>query len=137
MIAGDVQVQRAGGQGFEHNEVNPDDGPNRMIQLWVQPEREGDCAGYKVYQPGPGSVTRIYGGATDQDRTFDSHTVIEIARLNAGQQLSLERPTMVYITAGRGSVDGHALADGDLLRGSQQTLVAAEDAILIVVTTTH
>ena len=33
-----VQVQRAGGEGFVHNEVNPDDKENRIIQMWVTPE---------------------------------------------------------------------------------------------------
>ena len=32
---GDVQVQRAGGEGFSHNEINPDTQKNRMIQLWL------------------------------------------------------------------------------------------------------
>ena len=36
-----VQVQRAGGEGFAHNEVNPDNKENRMIQLWVTPEKSG------------------------------------------------------------------------------------------------
>ena len=31
--AGQVQVQRAGGEGFSHNEINPDDEKNRMIQF--------------------------------------------------------------------------------------------------------
>ena len=35
---GIIQVQRAGGEGFTHNEINPDDAKNRMIQLWVLPE---------------------------------------------------------------------------------------------------
>ena len=35
-----VQVQRAGGEGFSHNEINPDDIENRMIQLWVVPEQD-------------------------------------------------------------------------------------------------
>lgn len=37
-VAGDVLIQRAGAQGFEHNEVNPDDRPNRIIQIWMQPQ---------------------------------------------------------------------------------------------------
>ena len=41
----DVQVQRAGGEGFSHNEVNPDDTENRMIQLWVLPEDKGRPCG--------------------------------------------------------------------------------------------
>ena len=63
----DVQVQRAGGEGFSHNEVNPDGDWNRMIQLWVLPEESGEPASYKVYQPEHGESTRIYGGFGDND----------------------------------------------------------------------
>jgi redox-sensitive bicupin YhaK (pirin superfamily) len=62
MKSTDAQSQRAGGEGFSHNEVNPDDTENRMIQLWVLPERTGEPASYKFFQPKPGKVTRVYGG---------------------------------------------------------------------------
>ncbi len=62
LAAFDVQVQRAGGEGFSHNEINPDDHENRMIQLWVLPEEVGQPAGYKVYRPQKGGQTRVYGG---------------------------------------------------------------------------
>ncbi|VAW46268.1 Pirin, partial [hydrothermal vent metagenome] len=58
----DVQVQRAGGEGFSHNEVNPDDSWNRMIQIWVLPEVAGQPASYKVYRLKQGESTRVYGG---------------------------------------------------------------------------
>ena len=45
--AGEVKVQRAGGEGFSHNEINPDSTKNRMLQLWVLPEVAGELAGYK------------------------------------------------------------------------------------------
>ena len=37
--ANQVQVQRAGKEGFSHNEVNPDDVENRMIQMWITPDK--------------------------------------------------------------------------------------------------
>ena len=65
----DVQVQRAGGEGFSHNEINPDNAINRMIQLWVLPEKSGQPAGYKLYTPKWGEISRIYGGSPDQTET--------------------------------------------------------------------
>jgi len=62
LSSNDVQVQRAGGEGFSHNEINPDDNWNRMIQLWALPEVSGQPAAYKVFQPVNGKLTRIYGG---------------------------------------------------------------------------
>ena len=35
LVANQAQVQRAGGEGFEHNEINPDDVENRMIQIGI------------------------------------------------------------------------------------------------------
>ena len=55
----DIQAQRAGGEGFSHNEINPDDTENRMIQLWVLPEHAGEPAGYNLYQPKGTKLTRV------------------------------------------------------------------------------
>ena len=62
LVAGDVQVQRAGGEGFNHNEINPDDSKNRMLQVWAFPEVKGQPASYKFYSPKLDGITRIYGG---------------------------------------------------------------------------
>lgn len=83
----DVQAQRAGGEGFSHNEINPNDTENRMIQLWVLPERAGEPAGYKLYSPKEGGMTRVYGGSTDQDETLDSQTLIDIGLLAVGNSV--------------------------------------------------
>ncbi len=75
--AGMVQVQRAGAEGFTHNEINPDDSPNHMIQLWVLPDEAGEPAGYRVYSPENGSRLQIYGGSKDQSERFYSQTYID------------------------------------------------------------
>lgn len=63
LSAGDVQVQRAGTAGFAHNEINPDDGFNHMIQLWLQPAQSPATTDYQIHQPQPGQRTRVYGDA--------------------------------------------------------------------------
>ena len=128
-----VQVQRAGGEGFSHNEVNPDGTENRMIQLWVLPERSGEPAGYKFYQPKLGGMTCVYGGSTDQDETFDSDTFIDIGLLEAGQNASISGPFLAYVTRGSGLINGTSVSDGDLIRGEDLAFDAKEDALLIVV----
>ena len=45
---GTIQVQRAGGEGFSHNEINPDSSKNRMIQL-MQGGRIAECRDYPLY----------------------------------------------------------------------------------------
>lgn len=133
----DIQVQRAGGEGFSHNEVNPDDTENRMIQLWVLPERSGEPAGYKFYRSKPGGMTRVYGGSTDEDETFASDTLIEVGLLEAGQNASISGPYLAYLTRGSGLVNGTPVIDGDLIRGEDLAFVATEDAQLIVVHATQ
>jgi redox-sensitive bicupin YhaK (pirin superfamily) len=133
MGSADVQVQRAGGEGFSHNEINPDDTENRMIQLWVLPERPGEPAAYKLYRPKRGGMTPVYGGSTDQDGTFDSNTKIDVGLLEAGQTMSASGPFLAYLTRGSGIIAGVAVTDGDLIRGEDLTFQATGGVQLIVV----
>lgn len=133
MGANDVQVQRAGGEGFSHNEINPDDDENRMIQLWVLPEVAGEPAGYKFYRPKRGKLTRVYGGANGQETTFASRTLIDVSLLEPGQTVSVEGRYLAYVTRGKGFIKGETVKDGDLVRGEGLNFDAAEDAQLIVI----
>ena len=136
LLAGDVQVQRAGGEGFSHNEVNPDKQKNRMIQLWVLPETLGEKAGYKHYSPKKEGVTRIYGG--QQPDTFTSKTQIDIVRLKAGAKVEFEQEVLAYVTAGQGEfIENeyiYRVKDGDLLRGNEVITQAESDLEVIVIT---
>lgn len=129
----DVQAQRAGGEGFSHNEINPDDTENRMIQLWVLPERSGELAGYKFYAPQLGDMTRVYGGSTDQDQTLDSNTLIDVGLLEAGQHVSVDGPFLAYLTRGSGLLNETPVTDGDLIRDENLSFDATEETQLIVV----
>ncbi len=131
----DIQAQRAGGEGFSHNEINPDDTGNRMIQIWVLPERAGEPAGYKIYHPKEAKLTRVYGGSTDQDVTFDSHTLIDVGLLSVGEKIAVDGPFLAYITRGSGHINGETVGDGDLVRGENFEFSAVEPTQLIVVHT--
>ncbi|PCJ46751.1 MAG: pilus assembly protein [Moraxellaceae bacterium] len=139
--AGEVQVQRAGGEGFSHNEVNPDNSENRMIQLWVLPETEGECAAYKMYQPQASGVTRIYGGNEQQAETFASQTVIEIVNLAAGDSVAFENEQLSYVTSGLAQfIEGEqkeSVTDGDLVRSESVTIQAKSDVSIIVISQPH
>ena len=71
-----VQVQRAGGEGFAHNEINLEDKENRIIQMWVTPERAGQPADYKSYILQKG-IHRVYGGDSNKAETFTSSTRVD------------------------------------------------------------
>lgn len=133
--ANQAQIQRAGGEGFSHNEINPDGEPNRMIQLWVLPETPGESAGYKSYDLGLGHTTRIYGGASDQSDTFASRTVLEVGRLEQRQSIIRAGGFLVYVTRGKGFLNGESVQDGDLVRGQNLEFSAEEaDTQVIIVT---
>ena len=129
----DVQVQRAGGEGFRHNERNPDGEPNRMIQLWVLPEHSGERAGYKLYRPEENAVTRIYGGDDDQTDTFASSTLIDIVMLDVSEEYELEGSFVGYVTKGKAEANGVEIEDGHLIRGESLRLRVTEDFQMILI----
>lgn len=133
LLRNDVQVQRAGGEGFSHNEVNPDATWNRMIQLWALPEVAGQSADYKVYKPATGELTRIYGGKHISETDFPAKTKIDVAVLSNGQQIEVDEPFLAYITRGKGIANNEHVEDGDLIRGDSIKFTATDDVQLIIV----
>ena len=131
--ANQAQVQRAGGEGFSHNEVYPDGEPNRMFQLWVLPETPGEPAGYKFYNLELGHTTRIYGGSASQPDTFSSRTVLDVGRLEKKQSISKTGEFLVYVPRGQGLLNGEPVKDGDLIRGQNLEFSAAEDDTQIII----
>lgn len=133
LLQNDVQVQRAGGEGFSHNEINPDDEMNRMIQMWVLPETAGQPADYRVYTPAPGELTRIYGDSDNPPADFPAKTLIDIALLETGQEISLDGPFMAYLSRGNGSLNDTGVQDGDLISGESLEFQAKSPVQLIIV----
>ncbi|MEH6588210.1 MAG: pirin family protein [Halioglobus sp.] len=142
LVAGDVQVQRAGGEGFSHDEINPDDGKNRMLQVWALPEEKGQRAAYKSYTPKLDGVTRIYGGEKSQDDTFDSRTIMDIVHLKTGSNLDLNADALIYVITGEAEIceakNGKntavsSIVNGDLVRSTAAKVSAISDVHLLVV----
>ncbi len=128
-----VQVQRAGGDGFLHNEVNPDDKENRMIQMWVTPEKSGEHADYKSYSLQQGKITRVYGGDSNQDETFASQTVLDVGLIDAKQKISFDGEFLAYVTIGDGTLNGEKVSNGDLVRGKNIEFQAETNSQIIIV----
>ncbi|MBQ4811663.1 pirin family protein [Pseudoalteromonas luteoviolacea] len=137
LVAGDVQVQRAGGEGFSHNEINPDDQPNRMLQVWALPEVAGEPAGYKSYTPKTKGTTRIYGGSRTQSDTFASKTTMDIVHLNTDEHIALEQDALVYVITGDAQLHhdnrSATITEGDLFRNKQQKVIARTHLQLLVI----
>ncbi len=130
---GEVQVQRAGGEGFSHNEKNPDQEKNRILQVWAIPEKMGLPSGYKSYKPGKG-LTKLYGGSENQTETFSSSTSIEILNLSANESFLIKEEAMTYLAEGMASTqDMENLAEGDLNILKNTTLTAKSDLKMIII----
>ena len=137
LLAGDAQVQRAGGEGFSHNEVNPDNTKNRMLQLWVLPEEAGQAAGYKHYTVKDNGVTRIYGGDKNQSETFNSKTTIDVVRLVVGESIKLSDEILAYVSEGKAEfTDNHNsfnAESGDLIRILDAEITATSNVEIVVI----
>lgn len=135
LIAGQAQVQRAGGQGFSHNEINPDTKPNQLIQLWVLPENAGEKAGYKVYSPKQNELVAIYGGNKKQDKTFDSHTHIQYANTDANIEIEQTGEVLAYLSKGSGVINGKNISARTLIRVKDGlAFKSAENSQIILMT---
>jgi len=132
--ANQVQVQRAGGEGFSHNEINPENKKNRMIQLWVLPEIQGEPASYKLYNLKQDQLTHIYGGSKDQNKTLESHTIINIGLLSAQQEIIKEGNFLLYMIQGSANLNNKKIQEGDLIRGENLNFQALKQSLLMIVT---
>ena len=129
-----VQVQRAGGDGFRHDEVNPDDVENRMLQLWVVPERPGQPAGYHSYDLERGTgPKRVYGGPPGQDETFPARTTIDVGLLAEGEEFSVDGAALVYLAEGKGRGGGGVVEEGDLVRTVDYRFRAAVPSLVVAI----
>ena len=133
LTAGMVQIQRAGAEGFYHNEINPDSSENHMIQLWVLPDEAGEPAGYKTYLPGSGERLQVYGGSKDQDDRFHARTSIDVANLTDGQAIHQEGDVMAYISKGGGYANGNTVGARTLLRAEGLEFTAEGETQLILI----
>ena len=132
LVTDSIQVQRAGEEGFSHNEINPDDAKNRMVQIWVLPEIKGEPAAYKMFQAEANGRTRVYGGPADENNTFAARTVIDVAHLKAGESLKQPGRSLAYITVGAGSSEDETLREGDLVDTRDFKFKALSDSKLIL-----
>ncbi len=133
LVAGQVQVQRAGGKGFSHNEVNPNPGKNRMIQLWVLPENKGEEVDYKLYDIAQDTLTKIYGGPKNQTTTLDSHTILEVGRFSKELTVQKSGEFLAYVTEGNAILNDTLVKDGDLIRGTDLNFKATSDNAQIII----
>ena len=133
--AGMVQVQRAGAEGFSHNEINPNDSANHMIQIWVLPDEKGEPAGYRVYSPKSGRRVQIYGGPKEKNERFYSQTFIDIANIDPTQTINHKGDVMAFLSKGSGIANDEYVDARTLIRSDGLNFIAETTAQLILIYT--
>ena len=129
MQANQVQAQRAGGEGFVHNEINPDNVENRMLQLWVLPEKSGEPASYKFHELVKDKMVRVYGGKKSQNTTLDSQVIIEVGLISKSVNVGQEGEFIAYVTGGEAILNNVPVKDGDLIRDDNLDFTALSDQV--------
>jgi len=144
--AGDIQIQRAGSSGFEHNEINPDNDFNRLIQIWALPEQISDQAGYDIFHCASGDRRRVYSSVVssqaggDEASRHDSHSItnIDVLRPLAGERLEFAHDILLFSAAGKirvseGNLDQREIDEPALIKANNLTVCIDEDAWLIAI----
>ena len=111
------------------------------VQLWVTPEKAGQPADYKKYEPKSGQLTRIYGGPENQssdevntqDQTFSAKTEISVALLNPKQELQLDGEFMAYVSKGSGIANEQEIKEGDLFTDTNLNFQASDNVHMVVI----
>jgi len=143
--AGDVQVMSAG-TGIVHSEVNAEDEPTTLFQIWIRPDRVGETPSWGQRRfPGAGKEGRwsiVASGDPDGDDALpiNNRARVLAARLTAGQTVDYApepgRHQYLVATSGAITVNGHEVGprDGVAIEGETAITVSArEDAELVMV----
>ena len=128
-----VQVQSAGTEGFSHNEVNPDNFENRMIQLWAIPEKKDTKSNYKTYDLQTGGISRVYGGNENKNKVFSNKTSIDVGLLEKNQNIQIASNFILYLTRGSGKINEDRISEGDLIQGTDLKFTSTSDRTQVII----
>ena len=134
---GDVQRMSAG-SGVRHSEFNHSaEEPVHFLQIWIQPNVTGIAPSYEEKHFTPEQKTgqlRLIASSDGRDNSLLIHQDASVyaSILNGDDKLSYtlsnKRLAYVHLIRGKLVVNGHALATGDALKISEETLVTLEQA---------
>ncbi|MFC6287136.1 pirin family protein [Nocardioides sp. GCM10027113] len=142
---GAVAVQSAG-TGIRHGEVAAQDaGPTRFVQAWLTPDEDDVEPSYDVRRPTihTGELTPVAGAGTSLAIGTEGAT-LSVARLEAGQHVTLPGAPLQHVFVANGSLGRSSLAEplqaGDAFRITDDpglTVTAASPTELLVWTFTR
>ncbi len=118
---GDVQYMNAG-TGIRHSEYNNSSAPARLLQIWLEPERQGLKPGYtQTFFPEAEKCNQLRliaaHGGVDGALAIDQNTKLYASVLENGRSLGYElatgRHAWVQVARGNLTLNGLALKEGD------------------------
>jgi len=136
--AGDIQVMSAG-SGIVHGEVNQEDEPLELFQIWIQPRSRGLTPRWaqRTFPSGEraGALVTLASGREGDDDALpiDQDAALLGATLAAGQRVehTLGAGRQAYLVAARGriTVNGEEAQprDGVVVRGEGRVAIQALD----------
>jgi quercetin 2,3-dioxygenase len=133
----EVQIQRAGGIGLMHNEVNPDPETNHVIQIWLLPDQRNAQPEYRVFKSRTGSVTRVYGGLPPTPGVIPARTTVDIVRLGIGEVFKAQGPANVYVGEGNARIGDYSAEAGDFIETDSPHCEGLSDVVLMVIGQAH
>lgn len=124
------------GTGITHSEFNPDHGrETHLFQIWIEPARRGLEPSYEqrvVSHPSPEEPLALLASPDGRDGSVTVHqdALVYRGRAEPGNAIQLPlasgRGAWVHVIAGRASVNGQALEEGDAAAVEQEPSVAIE-----------
>jgi redox-sensitive bicupin YhaK (pirin superfamily) len=143
---GEVQVMSAG-KGIFHAEHNASaDKPVRLLQIWIQPRRQGNEPRWEQRQFGKDEragrlLPVVSGGDVDGTLAIDQDATIYVSSLRGGEAVTHaisngRRHAYVFVMKGEVILNGRELSAGDQARLADEVtidLAATTDAELMLI----
>lgn len=125
---GEVQVQMAGENGFEHNEINSGEQFNRFIQLWLLPGEERET-GYRNSEISAGEMHCVFRDSAGAR--------VDACHAMRGDTHALAGEALLYLVSGQVRVSdsqhSELLGNCALVRATAMQVEVLEDALLLYV----
>jgi redox-sensitive bicupin YhaK (pirin superfamily) len=140
--AGDVQVMHAG-TGIVHAEYNLEDGPTRLFQIWILPNRRGAAPGWATrrFPKGAEGLVALADGREGADAAalpLNADAAVLAATIPAGARVAhgLAPGRVAYLVASTGTVTVNGTKvgtrDGVTVADEAEVVIEAREAAEVV-----
>jgi redox-sensitive bicupin YhaK (pirin superfamily) len=140
--AGDVQVMHAG-SGIVHAEYNLEDGPTRLFQIWILPNRRGAAPGWATrrFPKGAEGLVALADGRAGADGTalpLNADAAVLAATIPAGESVThaLAPGRVAYLVPSTGTITvngtGVGTRDGVTVTDEAEVTITAGEAAEVV-----